>query len=322
MKKIFVLLLLLMPVFPAFATDETACMLIAMGQIRLGDINDRIAKKYPSQKGTYWNIAGTAYHEFSKTPETDVIIGVSGYRDVGVVYNSERQMVEDAGSGFAYFHKVQGDWKLIQVELGGGKKYEGYEGADLTVAGRDQLVVYSSSGTTQIADIYAFKDSPEAGSFKKLASFQGFGEGPRVTKESGKPILVDYQRAMIKSGDEFQIYYGRPIRWTGKEFTRDKDGFLDLVQTYDSVHPLHAQSPKDLAYFEDYYSSHPGDFCALSDCYSLSRRLGLADKMAQYRRELQRVKDKPVTCGHCDPWINGRNQVAQQLFLEWVFSNK
>src|SRR5208282_554746 len=104
MKIIFALLFMFLPLLPAFAVDETASMLIAMGQIRLGDINHRINRQHPDKRGIYWNIAGSAYHDFSKTPRTDVIIGVAGYRDIGVIYYAGRQMVEDAGAGFAYFH--------------------------------------------------------------------------------------------------------------------------------------------------------------------------------------------------------------------------
>jgi hypothetical protein len=156
------------------------------------------------------------------------------------------------------------------------------------------------------------------GRFKNIASIRGFGEGPRVAAESGKPLLVEYQRAMIKIGDEFQIYYGRPYRWNGREFLMDKNEFLDRVQTYDPVHSIRPGSPKDLEFFENYYANHPEDFCALAVCFDLSRRLGLADKTAQYRKRLMRMKGKPVVCVHCDPWIDRKNQVAQQLYLEWV----
>jgi hypothetical protein len=317
MKKIATLVLMVLLIRPVFAVDEGASMLIAMGQVRLEDINDKIGRQYPGKKGIYWNIAGTAYHHFSKAPHTDVIIGIAGYKDVGVIYNAGRQMVEDAGSGFAYFHKVKDDWKLIQVELVDGKKYEGYEGADLASLGADQLVVYSASGVTQIADIYRFEPN---GRFKKMGSVTGYGEGPQVAWEAGKPLMVDFQRTMIKNGDEFQIYYGRPYRWNGREFLKDKDDFLDLVQTYDPVHPIHAGSAKDLEFFENYAADHPEDFCAVANCFGLSRRLGLKDKMAEYTKRLMGMAGKPVVGPYCDSWIAGKNQAAQQLYLEWVSS--
>lgn len=178
-------------------------------------------------------------------------------------------------------------------------------------------MVYSSAGITQIADIYVFDIT---GIFKNLASLQGIGEGPEVSNERGGTLMVDYQRAMIKNGDVFQIYYGRPYRWNGQEFLRDKDGFLDLVQTYDPVHSLHAGSVKDLKFFENYATSHPDDFCALADCFDFSRRLGRKDKAALYRSKLLGLKVHPLTDAYGDEWTEGKNQVAQQLYLEWVSS--
>jgi hypothetical protein len=98
----------------------------------------------------------------------------------------------------------------------------------------------------------------------------------------------------------------------------DPDEFLDLVQSYDPVHSLREGSAKDIIFFEDYAASHPKDFCALADCFSLSRRLGLKDKMAQYRQKLMEWKGKPLVTPYSEPWIDGKNQVAQQFFLEWV----
>jgi hypothetical protein len=315
MKLLFLLGWVLLTILPAYAVDETASMLIAMGEVRLGDINERIVKEYPDKRAIYWNIVGSAYHDFSKTPRTDVIIGVAGYLDVGVVYNSERQMVEDAGSGFAYFHKGPDGWNLVQVGLAGGKKYLGYQGADLTGQGADQLVVYSSSGTTQIADIYRFDSD---GKFKKMATVHGFGEGLSIADDSGKLLLVANQKAMIKNGDEFQIYYGRPYQWNGKEFSLNPDPFLDMVQSYDPVHSLDEESPKDLEFLEGYLASHPDDFCALADCFDLSRRMGLKDKTTQYRKELMKMKDKPISRHYADKWLDGKNQVAKQIYLDWV----
>ncbi len=305
----------LLPAFPAFAVDDTASNLISYGQIRLGDINDLINKKYPGKKENFWNVSGIAYHNFSDAPKTDVIIGVAGYRDNGVIYNLGRQMVEDAGAGFAYFHKVKDDWKLIQVELVDGKKYEGFEGSDLTAQGRDQLVVYSSSGITQIANIYIFNNG---GSFKKAASIQGFGMGPRVAGESGKHLMVDYQRAMINNEEGFRIYYGRPFRWNGHGFMVAKDEFLDRVQSFDPVHSTNGESLKALEFFEKYLSGHPKDFCAIADCYDLSRRLGLPEKRDQYRKQLAQMKEEPVVCDLCDEWLNDKNHNAQQQYLEWL----
>ena len=319
MGILLALILMLFPAERAVAVDETASMIIAMGQIRLGDIDDRIAKQYADKKGVYWNIVGSAYHDFSAEPRTDVIIGIAGYKDVGVIYNSERQMVEDAGSGFAYFHKSPKGWKLIQVDLATGKKYEGYQGADLTAQGGDQLVVYSASVTTKYADIYHFDGK---GYFHKAATVHGFGEGLSVVEDAGKPLLVAYQRAMIKNGDEFQIYYGRPFRWNGREFQLDRDDFLDRVQSYDPVHSLRDESEKDLEFFENCLSGHPDNFCALADCYDLSRRLELNDKAAQYRARLIRNGKMTSAGPNTDPWIGGKNQVAWELSLEWVAARK
>ncbi len=319
MKIIICLFLMCLFVVPVFAVDDTACGLIAMGQIGLSGINQRIMKEHPDKKGVYWNIVGTAYHDFSKVPKSDVIIGLSGYRDVGVIYNGGRQMVEDAGAGFAYFHKAKDDWKLIQVELTDGKKYKGFEGADLISQGIDQLVIYSSAGATQIADVYVFNAE---GKFTNVAALRGFGEGPLVTREHGQALMVDFQRAMVKTGDEFQIYYGRPYRWTGSEFLEDKDEFLNLIQAYDPLHPLNDHSLKDLIFCENYLTYHPKDFCVLADCYDLSRRLGLKDKVDKYRGQLLDMKDQPVDCHFCDDWLAGKNKAAQQLYLELLSSKR
>ncbi len=299
--------------FSVFAVDETASILIAYGQIRLGEINARIDQEYPRKKGVFWNISGDAYHDFTRAPRSDVIIGLAGYIDTGVVYNNGRQMVKDAGSGFAYFHKVKDDWKLIQVEMAEGKKYKGFEGADLFNQGVDQLVVYSSSATTQFADIYQFHNN---GHFEKKASIKGFAMGPRVFVSSGRPILVDYQRATINQ--DFPIYYGRPFKWNGSGFVRAKDGYLDRVQFYDPLHSTDAESSKELAFFEDFLSRHPTDFCALANCYDLCRRLGILAKTEQYRKELAVTKEDPAVFEYCGRWLTGRNQSSRKQYLEWI----
>ncbi len=310
--SIFIMGLFQLSVLPLFAVDDTASNLVAFGQIRLGEINERLNKKYQGKKEIFWNVSGIAYHDFSDSPKSDVIIGIAGYKDNGVVYNLGRQMVEDAGSGFAYFHKGKDDWKLVQVELVDGKKYEGFEGADLTAQGRDQLVVYSSSGITQIANVFIYKD----GTFRKSASIQGLGMGPRVAKESGKPLMVDYQKAMINNEQEFQIYYGRPFRWNGRGFVGAKDEFLDHVQSYDPVHSTNGESLKLLEYIESYLTAHPKDFCAIADCFDLSRRLGLTEKVGQYRQQLSAMRDEPVACSFCDEWLSDKNHDAQQQYLD------
>ncbi len=314
------LLFLLLPVLPLFAVDETASELIAFGQIRLEEINDVMREKYPGKKGVFWNIEGDAYHAFSKTPGTDVIIGLAGYQDVGLLYNAGRQLVKDAGAGFAYFHLDGGDWKLEQVVLVEGDKYEGFEGADLIGNGRDQLVVYSAEGVTQIANVYLFSGLPGHGRFEKAPAVRGSGFCPIVLRATGKAFIGIYQRALIKTGEEFQIYYVRRYGWDGKAFQADANGFLDRVACYDPVHPTRAESPQDLDFFDSYHRDHPGDFCALADCYSLSRRLGLKEKMGKYRDLLTRMGHEPVACDDCDDWIKGKNQTAQQMFMEWINS--
>ncbi len=317
MGKIFALIIVFLPALSAYAVDDTACDLIAFGQIRLGEINDRINKDYSGKKGVFWNISGDAYHDFTKIPKTDVIIGLAGYLDIGLTYNNGRQLVKDAGSGFAYYHKDREAWKLIQVEMADGKKYKGFEGADLTGQGRDQLVVYSSSGTTQVADIYGMDNN---GRFKKKASLLGFGKGPRVAEEFGKPILVDFQRATVNQ--DFPVYYGRPFRWNGHEFLGAKDVFLDRVQSYDPLHSTNDESSKDLEFFEDYLAGHPKDFCSLANCYDLSRRLDLGEKMNQYRKQLVSMKDDPLLCEYCGQWLDGRNQSFHQQYLEWIMGKR
>ena len=105
---------------------------MARGRLHLSEITDAINRKYHGQKENYWDIASIAYHDFTGVPEVDVVVGLEGYHDKGGNYNNGKQVVEDAGAGFAYFHKEKDDWKLKQVELVEGEKYDGFEGADLS----------------------------------------------------------------------------------------------------------------------------------------------------------------------------------------------
>jgi hypothetical protein len=304
---------------PSFAVDETAANLVAFGQINLTEMNDRLNKKYPNTKEDFWNVSGIAYHNFSNTFKTDAIIGLGGYRDKGAVYNNERQLVEDAGAGFAYFHNLKGQWKLIQVELVDGKKYEGFEGADLTGQGRDQLVVYSSSGTTQIANVYELQGD---NTFKKKASIAGYGLGPRVAKDSGAPLMVDFQRALINNCEVCRVYYGRPYRWDGKKFVEGSDAFLDRVQSYDPVRSDDTESSKDLEFFENYLQAHPKDFCGLANCFDLSKRLGLREKTLEYQERLAKLGDDSVDCRYCDEWLMGKNRLFQQQYLDEILGKE
>ncbi len=299
----------------AYGVDDSAANLIPQGKISLSNLTDTLNRKYPKDKENFWNVSGIAYHDFSGAPDQDVVIGLSGYRDKGLIYNNNKQLVEDAGAGFGYFHLEDGIWKLRQVELVEGKKYEGFEGADLTGSGKDQLVVYSSDGVTEIACVYAVQKN---GNFKRIATIAGYGMGPRVSQESGKPLIVDFQRALINRQADCPVYYGRPYRWDGINFVEAKDDFLDLVQSYDPFHSTEAESISDLAFFEGYLSDHPNDFCAAANCFDLSTRLNLKDKMEKYRKQLIKLASGSPDCRYCDDWLMGKNRVYQKQYLDMI----
>lgn len=303
---------------PSRAVDETAADLVAQGEISLSLMTDTLNKKYPKERETFWNVSGIAYHDFSAASHTDVIIGLSGYKDVGKNYNNGKQLVEDAGAGFAYFHLEKDSWKLKQVELVEGKKYEGFEGADLMESGSDQLVVYTSDGNKQIALVYSIR----GGVFKKMADIVGYGLGPRVTQEGGQTLMVDFQRALVNPCDECGVYYGRPYRWTGGKFVEADDDFLNRVQAYDPFHSTAEEAAQSLAFFEGYLAAHPSDFCATANCYDLSNRLGLKDKVEKYLKMLAELGPDSLQCKYCDEWLENKNKATQQDYLDKVLGKK
>ena len=164
--------------------DETASDLVAFGEINLTQMTDTLNQKYPATRKAFWNVSGIAYHDFTGESKTDVLIGLSGYQDKGLVYNGEKQLVEDTGSGFAYFHKVQEKWKLIQVELVEGKHYVGFEGAGLMGGDQDQLVVYSAAGVTQIANIYNLQADGQFHAVTRIASTGMGARDPDAGREA------------------------------------------------------------------------------------------------------------------------------------------
>lgn len=304
---------------PVLAVDETAANLVAEGKINLSLMIDTLNQKYPKDRESFWNVSGIAYHDFTGASQTDVIIGLSGYRDSGKKYNNDKQLVEDAGAGFAYF-RLKGDgWKLMQVELVEGKKYEGFEGADLMGKGQDQLVVYSSVGEIQIATVYGMgKD----GTFGKVATVTGFGMGPRVALEGGKPLIVDFQPALVNNGSEWVIYNGRPYPWDGRKFVEQKDEFLDHVQAYNPFHSTNTETTQELSFFEGYLSNHPKDFCATANCYELSNKLGLKKKVESYRKNLASLGDDSLECKYCDEWMREKNKANAKEYLDQVLGKK
>jgi hypothetical protein len=301
------------------AVDDTAANLIPEGKISLTKIIDTLNKKFPKERENFWNVSGIAYHDFSGVSQTDVIVGLAGYRDRGMTYNSGKQLVEDAGAGFAYFHLGKEEWELVQVELVEGKKYIGFEGADLTGSGQDQLVVYSSTDEKQIATVYAL---PEKGTFKKIATIAGYGMGPRVAQEGGKPMMVDFQRALVNRCEDCGIYYGRAYDWDGHGFTEQKDEFLDQVQAYDPFKSTEAETSQSLAFFENYLSAHPTDFCAMANCFDLSNRLGLKDKMEDYHKRLVQLRDDSLGCRYCDEWLMNKNRAMKEEYLDMISGKK
>ena len=304
---------------PAFAVDETAANLVAEGKINLSQMIDTLNGKYPKDREFFWNVSGIAYHDFSGSSQADVLIGLSGYRDSGKKYNNDKQLVEDAGAGFAYF-RLEGDqWKLKQVELVEGKRYEGFEGADLMGTGREQLVVYTSIGEKQLANVYAIQKN---GTFGRVTSITGYGLGPRVALESGKPLIVDFQPALVNSGSEWVIYNGRPFPWDGRKFVEQKDEFLDHVQAYDPFHSTVTETTRALTFFEGYLSTHPKDFCATANCYELSNRLALKDKTDQYKKALAGLGDNSLECRYCDEWMREKNKSNAMEYLNQVLGKK
>jgi hypothetical protein len=271
-----------------WAVDDTAANLIPEGKISLSKIIDTLNQKYPQGPGKFLERVGHRLSRLFRGPQADVIVGLAGYRDRGMTYNSGKQLVEDAGAGFAYFHLEKDQWELAQVEIVEGKKYIGFEGADLTGSGRDQLVVYSSTGEKQMATVFAV---PDRGAFKKIAMIAGYGMGPRVSQESGKLLMVDFQRALVNHCDDCGIYYGRAYDWDGKGFVEQKDEFLDQVQAYDPFKSTQAETSQALAFFANYLSTHPQDFCAMAIVLTLSNRLDLKDKVEDYRKRLVQLGD-------------------------------
>ena len=296
-----------------FAVDETASNLIAFGEINLTQMTETLNQKYPATRKAFWNVTGIAYHDFTGAEKTDVVIGLSGYQDKGMVYNNEKQLVEDTGAGFAYFHKDKDAWKLLQVELVEGKHYVGFEGADLAGDGKEQLVVYSSQGVTQVANIYALGSDHLFHSVTRISSN---GMGPRVSRLRGKILIVDYQRALINSCEDCEIYFGRPYQWDGKKFIEGKDEYLDQVRAYDPVRSTEGQCAKVLAYFENYLNGHPDDFAVLANCYDLSVRLGLVQEAASFKKQLENWGDRNPDCPYCDEWLQARNKTYQQQYLD------
>jgi hypothetical protein len=281
----------------SFAVDEGASNLVAFGEINLTQMTDTLNQKYPATRKGFWNVSGIAYHDFTGGEKTDVLIGLSGYQDKGLVYNGEKQLVEDTGAGFAYYHKVKDSWKLSQVEVVEGKHYIGFEGADLTGEGKDQLVVYASTGVTQIANIYTLG---EDGQFHPVTRIASAGMGPRVSNQEGKALMVDYERALINPCDDCGVFYGRPYQWDGKKFVAGKDEYLDQVEGYDPSHATDSQAAKALAFFENYSNAHPDDFSALANCYDLSQRLETQKEAALYRSKLKDMRDRTSACPYCD----------------------
>lgn len=297
----------------ARAVDETAANLVAFGMINLTEMTDTLNQKYPTTKKAFWNVSGIAYHDFTGGDKDDAMIGLSGYHDKGLVYNGEKQLVEDTGAGFAYYHKVKDAWKLVQVELVEGRHYVGFEGADLTGEGKDQLVVYSSEGTTQIANIYTLGGD---GLFHAVSRIASSGMGPRVSMQEGKPLLVNYVSSMVNPCEDCTVYYGRPYLWDGKKFVAGKDEYLDRVAGDQMLNASDDQCAKDLAFFENYLAQHPDDFGAMANCYNLSQRLELQKEAALYKSKIETWGDRDAACPYCDEWLRARNKVYQQQYID------
>jgi len=299
---------------PVFAVDESAADLVAHGRLRLASITDEINRKYSGERETYWDIASIAYHDFTGVPEVDVVVGLEGYRDKGEINTAGKQNVEDAGAGFGYFHKEKDDWKLKQVELVRGKKYEGFEGADLIGLGKDQLVIYSSDGDEKIATVFMETMTYD---LRKVAEISGKDYGPRVAQDNGKALMVDFRRALVKDLGDSQIYNGQAYLWENHKFTGEDDGFLEAVEKYSAPGLSPADQQAGLAWFENYLSAHPKDFCALANCYDLSQNLNSTDKAAEYKKKLISLgMDADLNLKYCDQWMTGKNQAFQQQYLD------
>jgi len=305
---------------PVYAVDESAADLVARGRLHLSDITDAINKKYHGQKENYWDIASIAYHDFTGVPEVDVVVGLEGYHDKGGNYNDGKQVVEDSGAGFAYFHKDKDEWKLKQVELVQGKKYDGFEGADLIGLAKDQLVVYSSTDNEKIATVFMV---PLNHVLKQIAVMEGKDFGPRVAQNENKFLMVNFRRALISNCDNCQIYYGCAYHWKDHQFVPEADDFLEAVEKYSNVNLNDADRQRGLTWFENYLTVHPNDFCALANGYELSQKLNLADKAADYKTKLSRLGIKSeLNLKYCDQWLSDKNRAFQQQYLEDLDSKK
>lgn len=299
---------------PVYAVDESAADLVARGRLHLSDITDAINKKYRGQKENYWDIASIAYHDFTGVPQVDVVVGLEGYHDKGGVYNDGKQVVEDAGAGFAYFHKEKDEWKLKQVELVKGKKYDGFEGADLIGLAKDQLVVYSSTDNEKIATVFMV---PLNHVLKQVAVMEGKDFGPRVAQDGNQYLMVDFRRALVNNCDDCQIFFGHAYRWKDHQFTPEENNFLDAVDQYSKADLDNDTLQKGLAWFENYLTSHPDDFCALANCYDLSLKLNLSEKTADYKTKLTKLgTDSQLNLKYCDQWLSDKNRAVQQQYLD------
>jgi len=297
-----------------FAVDESASDLVARGRLRLMEISDAINKKYKGQKEKFWDISSIAYHDFTGVPEVDVVVGLSGYQDKGGVYNDGKQVVEDAGAGFAYFHKEKDNWVLKQVELVRGSKYDGFEGADLMGLGKDQLVVYSSEGSEKIATIFMM---PMNHVLKQVAEVKGKDFGPRVTQNGSHVLLVDFRRALVKNCDDCQVYYGEPYLWKDHHFISAPSDYLTAVEKCIEAGDDKAALQKSLAWFRDYLTNHPNDFGALANSYDLSNELGMDDQAALFKKKLLKLgTDSELNLSYCDSWLSDKNKAFQQQYLD------
>jgi hypothetical protein len=314
-NQILAVLFILSLSAPTYAVDESAADLVARGRLRLADITDMIKRQHPKEKEVFWDIASIAYHDFTGVPEVDVVVGLAGYQDNGEIYNNGKQVVEDAGAGFAYFHKEKDDWKLKQVELVRGKKYDGFEGADLMGLEKDQLVVYSSTGAEKVASVFMVQLNHL---LKQVAVIVGKDFGPRVARDSNKFVMVDFRRALVKNSESFPIYYGHAYQWVNHQFVPEKDDYLVAVEKYSLAQNADPKVFQEgLTWFETYLTGHPNDFCSLANCYDLSVQLGLMDKADAYKKQLVKLGPKAeLNSQYCDQWLSDKNHAYQQDYLE------
>jgi hypothetical protein len=166
---------------------------------------------------------------------------------------------------------------------------------------------------TQIANVYTLG---KEGLFHPVSRIASNGMGPRVSMQEGKPLLVNYVSAMVNPCEDCTVYYGRPYQWDGKKFVEGKDEYLDEVASYQGEHTSDDQAAKDLAFFENYLAKHPDDFGAMANCYNLSQRLELQKEAAQYKSKLENWGDRASACPYCDEWIQSRNKVYQQQYID------